>query len=93
MSEERDGRRWTIYVCALDHGSPSRNKGGRCATCGREVKEVEVMPVGDGGEGPPLHETLLEARAALHRLCLERGSTDGYRAIFAALNAALGVSQ
>lgn len=36
-------------------------------------------------EGNPL----VLARDALHRLCLERGSTDGYGDVFAAINEAL----
>lgn len=34
-------------------------------------------------------EALVLARDALHRCCLERGSTEGYRAAFTAINAAL----
>lgn len=32
---------------------------------------------------------LATAREAIHALCLERGSTDGYNAAFAAINSAL----
>jgi len=35
-----------------------------------------------------MRKALIEARDALHRLCLERGSTDGYGATFERINAA-----
>lgn len=34
-------------------------------------------------------ETLIDARAALHRACLALGSTDGYNETFARINAAI----
>jgi hypothetical protein len=41
-------------------------------------------------EGAVSRDVLIEARDALHQLCLDRGSTDGYVAVFDRINAALG---
>ena len=38
-------------------------------------------------------EALTEARSAIYRLCLERGSTDGYSAVFEKINAALAADR
>ena len=50
-----------------------------------------IMDRSNFGDPPPdaCREALVEARKALHALCLERGSTDGYAAIFAQINHAL----
>jgi hypothetical protein len=37
-----------------------------------------------------LRAALIEAREAIHNLCLERGSTEGYRFTFQTINGALG---
>jgi hypothetical protein len=37
-------------------------------------------------------DALIAARDALHRLCLERGSTDGYGVAFERINAALAAT-
>lgn len=41
----------------------------------------------------PMAAALTEARDALHLLCLERGSTDGYGYLFGKINAALATDR
>jgi hypothetical protein len=41
------------------------------------------------GQKPHEISALMVARAAIHALCIERGSTDGYRDVFETINKAL----
>lgn len=56
----------------------------------RDRYEVQHRKVHDMEDVIARHRAaLLQARAVIHRLCVERGSTDGYEAVFAVINEAL----
>jgi hypothetical protein len=64
-----------------------------CAACGAESMPGEWVPAAKRdelvAENERLRKALIDARGELHRSCLDRGSTEGYRESFAAINAAL----
>ena len=77
---------WTILgFPTLQHGAMTVRRGhGHTAPQSHEA--VEVVPAEQlrGAVG-----ALEQARDAIHALCLERGSTDGYGTVFEAINSHL----